>query len=213
MRRRLAGGGAARVVGGPAARVLVGRAAGLVGGRLVAAIAAGAMLAGCHFAVVPPKKGAASARPTASLRDPYGYRLADAPALLTQCAVNTAGLRPGTGLDWFTNGRVTVTTTSADNFSSWWRTHDKPGPYPQTFVIDGHRTHYLEFGTTWVKSGSLWVPAHVGNANPQALRYSLAAWTSWTALNGKLPPAVCGTGLTASQLQAQIFGSGTPNPW
>jgi|SRR5580693_3460609 hypothetical protein len=210
MRRKLVRGG--RVVRG-GRLVLGGRLAH--GGRLAAAIAAGAMLAGCHFAVVPPKKGAASARPTASasLRDPYGYRLADAPALLTQCAVNTAGLRPGSGLDWFSHDRVTVDATSADNFSSWWRAHDKPGPYPQTFVIDGHRTHYLEFGNTWVKSGSLWVPAHVGNANPLALRYSLAAWTAWTALNGKLPPAVCGTTLTASQLQAQIFGSGTPNPW
>ncbi len=181
-------------------------------GQAVAAITAGALLAACQFAVVPPKKHAA-ASPTASLRDPYGYRLADAPALLTQCAVDTAGLRPGTGLDWFSHGQVTVNTTNADNFNSWWATHNKPGPYPQTFVIDGHRTHYLEFGTTWVKSGSLWMPAHVGNQNPQALDYSLTAWTAWTALNGKLPPAVCGTSLTASQLQARIFGNGTPDPW
>ena len=184
------------------------------GGRVAAAIAAGAMLAGCAFAVVPPKKhAAASASSTASLRDPYGYRQADAPALLTQCAVDTAGLRPGTGLDWFSHGRVTVNTSNADNFSSWWQAHDKPGPYSQTFAIDGHRTHYLEFGTTWMKSGSLWVPAHVGDKNPLALDYSLVAWTAWTAVNGKLPPAVCGTTLTASQLQAQIFGSETPNPW
>jgi hypothetical protein len=189
-----------------------GRAARRVAAVAAGAIAAGATLAGCHFAVVPPKQHA-GASPTASLRNPYGYRLADAPALLTQCAVNTAGLRPGSGLDWFTNGRVTVNTTNADNFSSWWTTHNKPGPYPQTFVIDGHRTHYLEFGTTWVKSGSLWVPTHVGDTNPQALRYSLANWTSWAALNGKLPPAVCGTALTARRLQDQIFGTGTPNPW
>jgi hypothetical protein len=189
-------------------RMLVG------GGRVAAAITAGAMLAGCAFAVVPPKKhAAASASPTASPRDPYGYREADAPALLTQCAVDTAGLRPGPGLNWFSHGRVTVNTTNADNFSSWWQAHDKPGPYSQTFVIDGHRTHYLEFGTTWMKSGSLWVPAHLGDKNPLALDYSLVAWTAWTAVNGKLPPAVCGTTLTASQLQAQIFGSGTPNPW
>lgn len=181
-------------------------------GRAVAAIVAGSLLAGCQFAVVPPKKHAASASPTASLRDPYGYRLADAPALLTQCAVDTAGLRPGTGLGWFAHGQVTVNTTNAANFSSWWLTHNKPGPYPQTFVIDGHRTHYLEFGATWVKSGSLWVPAHAGDTK-LGLRYSLAAWTSWATLNGKLPPAVCGTSLTASQLQEQIFGNGTPNPW
>ena len=132
------------------------------GGQAVAAATAGALLAGCAFAVVPPKKHAA-ASPTASLRDPYGYRLADAPALLTQCAVDTAGLRPGTGLDWFSNGQVTVNTTNADNFASWWSTHKGPGPYPQIFVIGGRRTHYLEFGPTWVKSGSLWVPAHVSN--------------------------------------------------
>ncbi len=189
------------------------------GGRVAAAIAAigaGAMLAGCSFAVVPPKKDAAASptpTPSASLRDPYGARLADAPALLTQCAVDTAGLQPGTGLDWFSHGRVTVTTTNAGNFTTWWATHNKPGPYSQTFVIDGHRTHYLEFGTTWVKHGSLWVPTHVGDKNPKALDYSLVAWTNWTAYNGKLPAAVCGTTLTASQVQAQVFGNGTPDPW
>jgi hypothetical protein len=180
-------------------------------GRAVAAIAAGAVLAGCQFAVVPPKKHAA-ASPTASLSNPYGYRLADAPALLTQCAVDTAGLRPGTGLDWFSNGQVTVNTTNADNFASWWSAHKGPGPYPQTFVIGGRRTHYLEFGPTWVKSGSLWVPARAGDKT-LGLDYSLTAWTAWTAVNGKLPPAVCGTSLTARGLQARIFGTGTPNPW
>ena len=68
----------------------------LRGGQAVAAIAAGALLAGCQFAVVPPKKHTA-ASPAASLSNPYGYRLADAPALLTQCAVDTAHLQPGTG--------------------------------------------------------------------------------------------------------------------
>ena len=43
--------------------------------------------------------------------------------------------------------------------------------------------------------------------------YSLTAWTAWTAVNGKLPPAVCGPSVTASQLQARIFGHGTPDPW
>jgi hypothetical protein len=180
-------------------------------GQVVAAVTAGALLAGCQFAVVPPKKHAA-ASPAASLRNPYGYRLADAPALLTQCAVDTAHLQPGTGLNWFSHGQVTVNTTNADNFTSWWGTHNKPGPYPQTFVIDGHQTHYLEFGTRWVKSGRLWVPTRAGDQT-LAMDYSLAAWTAWTALNGKLPPAVCGTSRTASQLQARIFGNGTPDPW
>ena len=183
------------------------------GGQAIAAIMAGALLAGCGFAVVPPKKHAgASASPTASLSNPYPYRLADAPALLTQCAVDTAGLSPGTGLDWFANGQVTISTSNADNFASWWSAHRGAGPYPQTFVIGGRRTHYLEFGPSWVKSGSLWVPAQASNKTLD-MDYSLAAWTAWAAVNGKLPQAVCGTSHTARQLQAKIFGNGTPNPW
>ncbi|HUY51494.1 MAG TPA: hypothetical protein VMV92_38290 [Streptosporangiaceae bacterium] len=186
-------------------------------GRAVAAIVAGAILTGCHFAVVPPKSHAASASPTAStspaMRDPYGARVADAPALLTQCAVDQAGLRPGTGLDWFSNGKVSINTTNASNFTTWWGSHSKPGPYPQTFLIAGHQTHYLEFGAAWVKKNGQWEPTYTGNTDRKALQYSLAAWANWTAVNGKLPPLVCGTSLTAHQLQAQIYGSSTPNPW
>jgi hypothetical protein len=177
-------------------------------GRAVAAIVAGAILTGCHFAVVPPKSPA-SASP--SMRDPYAARLADAPALLTQCAVDQAGLRPGPGQDWFSNGKVSINTTNADNFTAWWGADNKPGPYRQTFHIAGHQTHYLVFGTAWVDRGGLWVPTYA--ANRSALQYSLAAWANWAAVNGKLPPLVCGTSMTASQLQAQVYGNSTPNPW
>lgn len=195
-------------------------------GRGVAALAAGALLAGCHFAVVPPKKNAAaSPSPTASanaranatasagLRDPYAARLADAPPLLIQCLVDQSGLRPGTGLDWFSGGKVTINTTNATDFNTWWQSHDKPGPYAQAFRVAGHLTHYLEFGTPWVKQGSLWIPAHTGNANPKALQYSLIAWANWTAVNDKLPPEVCGASLTVQQLQDAVFGNSTPSPW
>jgi hypothetical protein len=180
------------------------------GGRAVAALAAAAVLAGCHFAVIPPKKHPAS---TASMRDPYGARLADAPALLTQCAVDQAGLHPGAGQSWFTGGRVTINPTDAGDFTTWWHTHSKPGPYTQTFRIAGHPTHYLEFGTAWSKQAGHWVPAHTGAANPRALQYSLAAWANWTAVNDKLPALVCGSALTARQLQNQVYGTSTPNPW
>ncbi len=199
-------------------------------GRTVAALLAAVVLAGCHFAVVPPKphasaSGPASAGGTASpgatpsavasatMANPYSYRLADAPALLVQCAVDQASLRPGSSLDWFSHGQVTVNTTDALNFSTWWTAHSKPGPYPLTFVIAGHPTHYLEFGTTWVSRDGQWVPQYTGNNDPRALRYSLSAWATWTALNGKLPAAVCGTSVTAGQLQQQVFGNSTPNPW
>jgi hypothetical protein len=177
-------------------------------GRAVAAVTAAAILAGCHFAVVPPKKHAAG-----PMRDPYGARMADAPALLTQCAVDHAGLHPGTGLDWFSGGQVSINQTNASNFTSWWQVHNKPGPYSQTFHIAGHPTHYLEFGTTWTKQGGSWVPAGTGASNPKALQYSLAAWANWTAANDKLPALVCGSSVTARQLQDQVYGAATPNPW
>jgi hypothetical protein len=181
-------------------------------GRAGAALAAVVILAGCHFAVVPPKHPAgarASASPT--MADPYGARAADAPALLVQCAVDQVGLHPGTGLDWFSNGQVSINTTDASNFTSWWTGHSRPGPYPQTFTIAGHRTHYLEFGTSWKKQGTLWVPVSTGNTT--AGQYSLIAWANWTAVNDKLAPPVCGTSHTARQLQDQVYGSATPNPW
>ena len=183
-------------------------------GRAVAALTAGALLAGCQFAVVPPKKHAAASSPASrTMRDPYGARLLDAPALLTQCLVSQSGLRPGTGLSWFRDGKVTVSTGNASDFQAWWQAHDKPGPYPQTFRIAGHQTRYLEFGTPWVKRGTLWVPANTGDTNRKALQYSLIAWANWTAANDRLPAGICGSSVTATQVQDQVFGTSTPNPW
>jgi hypothetical protein len=196
-------------------------------GRTVAAVVGGIALAGCHFAVVPPKAtsspgasasgDAASSPRTASV--PAGgapmQRLADAPALLVQCAIDRAGLRPAAGQDWITGGKVSINTTNATDFNTWWRGHDAPGPYPETFVIDGRRTHYLAFGATWVKKDGQWVPRHTARTDPVTERQSLYGWATWAALNNKLPPAVCGTSVTARQLQAQVFADspGTGDPW
>ena len=87
-----------------------------------------------------------------------------------------------------------------------------PGPYPQTFVIDGHRTHYLAFGATWVRKGGLWVPTHTARNDPVAQHTSLYAWSLWAAAQDRLPPLVCGTSVTAAGLQAQVFGP-SGNPW
>ncbi len=189
-------------------------------GRAVAAVIGGITLAGCHFAVVPPKAtsspGASGSPRAASVPAANApvQRLADAPALLVQCAIDRAGLRPAAGQDWVHNGKVSITATDAADFSAWWRAHDSPGPYPETFVIDGHRTHYLSFGATWVTKDGQWVPQHAARADPVAEQESLYGWTTWAALHNKLPAAVCGTSVTAQQLQAQVFGaSGAPDPW
>ena len=115
------------------------------------------------------------------------------------------------GQDWLHDGKISITSTNAADFNSWWRGHDTPGPYTETFVIDGHRTHYLSFGATWVKKNGQWVPQHAARTDPVAEQQSLYGWATWAALNNKLPAAVCGTSVTAQQLQAQVF-AGAPAP-
>ena len=43
----------------------------------------------------------------------------------------------------------------------------------------------------------------------------LTAWTAWAAANDELPPQVCGTSVSASALQKQVFGKdpAVGNPW
>jgi hypothetical protein len=179
-----------------------------IGPAAVAALAvASVALAGCGFALPPKKKP----HPTFA-SDPAAVRLADAPALLVQCAIRTAGLRPGSQ-SWLSDLSVHVTSTNAIDFQNWFRTHDAPGPYPQTFVIDGHRTAYLAFGARWVNRGGRWVPAHTARDNPLTERTSLYAWSLWAADHDRLPAVVCGPSADARQLQAEVFGSTVPNPW
>jgi hypothetical protein len=191
-----------------------GRHGGIRWGRAaVAALAvagvtlASAAVAGCSGFAVPPKK---KPHPTYA-GNPAAVRVADAPALLVQCAIRTAGLRPGSQ-SWLRGLTVHIDSTNAIDFQNWFRTHDAPGPYPQTFVIDGHRTHYLAFGANWVRKGDIWVPAHTARSSPQAQRTSLYAWSLWAAAQDRLPPPVCGTSVTAQALQAQVYGS-VGNPW
>jgi hypothetical protein len=43
----------------------------------------------------------------------------------------------------------------------------------------------------------------------------LTEWTQWAASNDQLPPAVCGTSVTAHALQKKVFGKdpAAGNPW
>lgn len=43
----------------------------------------------------------------------------------------------------------------------------------------------------------------------------LAEWTQWAASNDQLPPPVCGTSVTAHELQKKVFGKdpAAGNPW
>jgi hypothetical protein len=192
--------------GGRAGRAGRGRRGALT--RAVAAVAAASLaLAGCTLDLPPKPKP----KPTPRPGNPAAIRLADAPALLVQCAIRQAGLRPGEQ-GWLTGLNVRITATNAGSFETWFHSHDTPGPYPQTFVIDGHRTHYLAFGATWVHKNGQWVPAYTALSDPRAERTSIYAWSLWAAEHDQLPPMVCGTSVTASDLQGQVFGP-AGNPW
>src|SRR5262252_4282166 len=84
---------------------------------------AGVALAGCGFALPPTSKP----HPTHPA-NPAAVRLADAPALLVQCAIRTAGLRPGSQ-SWLQGLSVRITSANATDFRNWFATHDAPGPY------------------------------------------------------------------------------------
>src|SRR5579864_2253675 len=129
----------------------------------VAALAAACTaLAGCQLAL-PPKPG-----PTATRAgNPATVRLADAPALLVQCAISHAGLRPGSQ-DWLQGQRVRISATNALNFETW---------------FDAHQTHYLAFGATWARKGGQWVPTHTALSDPLAERTSMYGWALWAAAN------------------------------
>ena len=179
--------------------------------RVVAAVAAAGLalaLAGCSFDLPPKPKPRAAATHAGN---PAVIRLADAPALLVQCAIRQAGLRPGSQ-SWLNGGNVRITTANAADFETWFHAHDTPGPYPETFVIDGHPTHYLAFGATSLHQGGQWVPAHTARNDPQAQRTSIYAWSLWAAAQDRLPSQVCGTSVTARELQAEVFGPAV-NPW
>ena len=168
---------------------------------------AGLALAGCSFDLPPKPKPT----PAPHAGDPATIRLADAPALLVQCAIRQAGLRPGSQA-WLQGLNVRINSANADGFTAWFRTHDTPGPYQQTFVIDGHRTHYLAFGAAWLQKNGQWVPAHAARNDPQAQRTSIYAWSLWAAAQDRLPSLVCGNSITASALQDQVYGP-AGNPW
>jgi hypothetical protein len=177
--------------------------------RAVAALAAaGLVLAGCSLDLPPKAKPKPTAPPAGELPS---VRLADAPALLVQCAIRQAGLRPGSQA-WLQGQNVRINSANADGFTAWFRTHDTPGPYQQTFVIDGHRTHYLAFGATWLQKNGQWVPVHTARNDPQAQRTSIYAWSLWAAAQDRLPSLVCGNTITASALQDQVYGP-VANPW
>lgn len=185
----------------------LGRAA-----ALAAIVATAVAVTGCDWSR-PPASAAVATRKASPASNPAAERLADAPALLIQCIVDRGVLRPAVQ-DWFSGSRVRINSDDALDFAEWWHAYFTPGPYKQqTFLIDGHRTHYLAFGARWTQKNGQWVPLHRAKNDPMAQRTSLYAWSLWTASHDRLPAQVCGPGASARQLQQEVFGKLTADPW
>lgn len=177
-----------------------------------AAVAAALALGGCQFSRPPASATSSATNRPKPVLNPAAERLADAPALLIQCVVDRGVLTPA-GSDWFSGGRVRISSSNAQDFAAWWHAYFTPGPYKQTFTIDGHKTHYLAFGARWTLKNGAWVPLHRAVGDPAAQRTSLYAWSLWTANHDVLPAQVCGPGASARNIQREVFGNRTPDPW
>ncbi len=178
----------------------------------VGAIAVALVVSGCSFSFPKPPGSGPTHAPTVPAADMPAARVSDAPALLIQCLVDQGVMHPR-GQDWLSGKRVRITSSNAQNFTAWWQAYFTPGPYRQTFVIDGHRTHYLAFGAHWTLKNGQWVPMHRARNDPLAQRTSLYAWSHWAAAHDALPAQVCEPGVSPGQLQTEVFGKAAANPW
>ena len=77
---------------------------------------------------------------------------------------------------------------------------------------------------SWLRNGNIVITAATAtkfdawyrtNGGISVAGKTLSGWTQWTAANDKLPAPVCGSSVSASALQRQVFGKdpAAGNPW
>jgi len=76
----------------------------------------------------------------------------------------------------------------------------------------------------WLRNGNIIITAgtaakfdawYRANDGISVAGKTLSAWSQWAAANDQLPAAVCGSSVSASTLQRQVFGKDPTagNPW
>jgi hypothetical protein len=123
-----------------------------------------------HAGATAGESSAAAPTPTASqaaLR-----RQAEAPALVSQCALNRGIIKASLPSSLGREGKINPGIGDTPAFVSWYNNIS---------------------------------PVMVDNQQ-------LFAWTEWAVTNARLPPAVCGTSASATQLARQLF-PGWPTAW
>jgi hypothetical protein len=107
------------------------------------------------------------------------------------------------------------------------RTSDAPALLVQCMLSQGTlgRSDSIFSGSPgWLFDGNIVITAgtatefnawYQANSGISVAGKTLTEWTRWTAANDKLPPAVCGSSVSASALQRQVFGQdpAAGNPW
>ena len=115
------------------------------------------------------------------------------------------------------------TSSAAGQF----RSSDAPALLVQCMLSQGTlgRSDSIFSGSPgWLRNGNIVITAgtqakfdtwYRANSGISVAGKTLAEWTQWTAANDKLPPEVCGSAVTASVLQRQVFGRdrAAGNPW
>jgi len=107
------------------------------------------------------------------------------------------------------------------------RSSDAPALLVQCMLSQGTlgRADSIFSGSpSWLRSGNIVITAgtaakfnawYRANSGISVAGKTLTEWAQWAAANDKLPPEVCGSSVSASALQRQVFGKdpGAGNPW
>ena len=107
------------------------------------------------------------------------------------------------------------------------RSSDAPALLVQCMLSQGtlgHSDSIFSGSPGWLRDGNIVITAgtattfetwYAANGGISVEGKTLTEWTQWTAANDKLPLAVCGSSVSASALQRQVFGEdpAAGNPW
>jgi hypothetical protein len=134
-----------------------------------------------------------------------------------------AGVLFGCAVTACSSAPPTPTSHSAGQF----RSSDAPALLVQCMIEQGTlgRTDSVFSGSPgWLRDGNIVITPGTAaqfttwyQANDQISvgGKTLTQWTQWAAANDKLPPAVCGSSVSARTLQKQVFGKdpAAGDPW
>jgi hypothetical protein len=137
-----------------------------------------------------------------------------------------AGVLVGCAVTACASGPPPVPTASSSTAGQF-RSSDAPALLVQCMISQGTlgRSDSVFSGSPgWLRKGNIVITAATAakfddwyrdNDAISVAGKTLSQWTQWAAANNQLPAAVCGSSVSASTLQRQVFGRdpAAGNPW